>query len=190
MATESSKQKRPGGLHGKARQNKVKNRAWRLQSQQMIEEFVHPQQRSTNDMRQIPINRRGEFSPTAPVMGSIYGVGTEQELELVYSTEMQEEEKDSGLFNEAFALVSPSTSEESAITFSAPTSAAQRDKKNGNVEHQERKALFDKQQEQTTSLGAETETLENFTAGGFVFGCALGTAAAAVLLMMVRVTFL
>ncbi len=191
MATESSnpKQKRSGGLQGKARQNKVRNRAWRLHSQQMIEEFVDPKT-NLKGGRQIPVKRRGEFTPSAPVMGSKYGVGTEQELELVYSTENDDEVSDTGLFDDAFALVSPEASEESAITFSAPTNAAQREKENASVEPDERQALFADRQNKATPVGIEARAEDDFTVGGFAIGCAMGTAAAAVLLMMVRVTFL
>jgi hypothetical protein len=169
---------RRGGLHGKARKNHRKNRAWRLQSQQMIEEFVAPKVESHDRPRQVPIRRRAEFVPSAPVLGSEYGVGRDDELELVYATGSED---GSGIFDDAYALVSESSESESAIKF-APSDAT--------VDRDEREALMKYDSAEMLAPGRVARHSESFTAQGFALGCALGTAAAAMLLVMVRAVFL
>ena len=81
----------------------------------MIEEFVAPKADQRDRPRQIPIKRRAQFVPSAPVLGSEYGVGRDDEMELVYETGTESE---GGHFDEAFALVSESQASEEAIRFS------------------------------------------------------------------------
>lgn len=195
MSTDGSsrkeKQNRCGGLHGKARYSRFRNRAWRLHSQQLIEEFVEPAGTPDKNTRRIPIKRRAEFVPSAPVLGSEYGVGTEQELELVYTTDAREQSVQVGLFDQAFALVSPTSKEDAAITFSRSQSELRTEPNKPGVQRSERKALIGSTpQDSPTKAETGSPSVESFTARGFVFGCALGTAVAAVLLMMVRAVIL
>lgn len=192
MGTEGvrPKQNRPGGLSGKARHNRSRNRAWRLQSQQLIEEFVDPDKKKKRRPRHIPIKHRAEFLPSAPVMGSKYGVGTEQELELVYSTESGDSDLDGGLFDKAYAIVSPDSADESAITFSTPKIAKRRGQHDSSIGPAERDALFANRWRKTVFGKGGPTAIETFTARGFALGCALGTATAAALLVMVRAAFL
>jgi len=192
MGTEDAKPKpkRFGGLQGKARHDRFRKRARQLHSQRLIEEFVDPEKQQQRTPRHIPIKHRAEFVPSAPVMGSKYGTGTEQELELVYSTESESCNVDGGLFDGAYALVPPDSQDHSAITFSASTGTGRRDQDDTSVEPAERDALFGDRRKETGLGEGDRSAIESFTARGFAFGCAIGTAAAAVLLMMVRVAFL
>ena len=70
-----------GGLSGKARRRRNRSRAQRLYTKQYIDEYLEPKAPSHSD-RYIPIRRRSEFLPSAPLPEGVAFVRKEPEREL------------------------------------------------------------------------------------------------------------
>ena len=121
-----------GGLSGKARRARDRNRAARLHAQQMIEEYLEPgtATRPRREQRYIPIRSRNEFLPSATLSDGTAEPATDVPVR----------------------IIRPERSPASPVL---------------------------KPPEQLKRKG-------NFTFGGFLFGCAMGSAAAALVLLVVH----
>ena len=151
------------GLSGKARRVRERNRAARLHARRMIQEYYEPEAKETATGRYVPIRHTTEFRPTVAISKS---------------TRIH---KSPGAM--VIAKATPRTSKKSPRRQSAPT--------RGHSDARPAKAL----RLSCTSRDGYKATIDRaaifgrrqtFRLGGFLFGCALGTAAASVLLICVN----
>jgi len=150
-------------LAGKARKNHVRSRAARLYARQWIEESLYEDEEDTTE-RSIPIRGRREFLPTV-THASTASMNEDNQLELPLGSRSGGEEP---VRTAASAKPAPSGADK-VIRF--PTRS-------------------------TLPAGmpfkppVQFHSRARFTIGGFLLGCAMGSAAAAALLLVVRVAFL
>ena len=157
-----------GGLSGKARRRRNRSRAQRLYSKQFIDEYLEPKAPSHSD-RYIPIRRRSEFLPSAPLPEGVAFVRKEAERELQL-----------GLDNNVDRLVGARAHKRKAsgvIRFGVRATrivsrAADRVKEAGGTD---------------TARDSSADVAPPFTPRGFAYGCLFGSAAAAAILLVVRV---
>lgn len=155
------------GLSGKARRVHHRKCAERLSSRQMIEEFLDPPTQDTPP-RHIPIRGRRRFLPSiAHMRNSAAGeIGRQLELPL--------------------AVV------ESATTTVVSAGAGQTTSECKIEARADTTLRFPQVGKPTAGLGfkppEQLETAHRFTVGGFLLGCAMGSAAAAVVLLVVQTT--
>jgi len=154
---------RYNGLAGKARRTRDRNRATRMYSQQMIEEYLYPEPDTWHPERYIPIRSRSEFFPSAAFFSDDQDMPTQRQLEL--------------------PLIAASASREGGLpdqtlSRSAAVEAADEPRRDSVI--RPLKAPF-----QPTPHRKQKQS--PFTPGGFLFGCALGSAAAAMVLLVVQI---
>jgi len=151
---------RYNGLAGKARRTRYLNRARRMYAQQMIEEYLYPEPDAWQTQRLIPIRGRAEFFPSAAFMGDEREARIQQQLEL--------------------PLIAAGAAREGTLADQAvERSTAVSDGPRRDSVIRPLKAPF-----QPTPRQKQKQS--PFTPGGFLFGCALGSAAAAMVLLVVQ----
>ncbi len=152
-----------GGLSGKARRVRHRNRAARLHTQQMIEEYFEPGGATMTSDRYIPIRGRSDFLPSVTQHDGVLPAGADSQLELPLTTSASDK-------SVARPEQEPDTTADAAIRFP-------RDDR--------RTAEFDPHRldPARTKGGRPAGT---FTMGGFLVGCAIGSAAAALVLLVVQ----
>ena len=151
---------RYNGLAGKARRARDLSRASRMQAQQMIEEYLYPESDSWRPQRFIPIRGRSEFLPSAAFMSDEPSTLTHRQLELPLS---------------AGAVASRPSRAEGAPERTLPEHVVR--SRRDSVIRPPRAPFRPVQRQKQSAV---------FTPGGFLFGCALGSAAAAVVLLVVQ----
>ena len=153
------------GLSGKARRVHYRNRAVRLYSQQVIEDFLEP---DTNEgargRRHIPIRGRKEFLPSIAHTSHVAdardaNAGTQLELPNAVS-----DGRGIVIRLADAGRAPPQRKAEEALRFPRSGKSA------APIFESPEQAKVDK----------------NFTIGGFLLGCAMGSAAAALLLLVVQ----
>ena len=153
------------GLAGKARRAHYRSRASRLCAQQLIAEYLDPEPvRSTVPYdRPIPIGHRREFLPSA---APVYHDALGNQLELTLT--------DVETITDGTIRIVP-----------AGQSASGRSKNGKTVRH------VGRQIQHGSQAGAPTERVlgQTFTLRGFLCGCAVGSAAAAIVLLLLQVVF-
>ncbi len=155
------------GLSGKARRVHHRNSAERLSSRQMIEEFLDPQTQDTPP-RHIPIRGRRRFLPSIAHLHNTVAVGIEKQLDLPLAV-VESATKTVGSAGRG------RTTSERKIEARADTTLR-----------------FPQVGKPTAGLAfkplEQLEGAHRFTVGGFLLGCAMGSAAAAVVLLVVQTT--
>lgn len=163
---------RYGGLHGKARRAHSRNRASSLHAQRLIAEFDGDDTEVLFAQRDIPLGRRNDFLPSVVFSTAVdqdnqewHGIGTQLQLPLTVLDGSGGLERDGEI---------------------GRVSAGTEDENHGRgvirILRSERASMF-KQPEQM-------QDSQQVTLGGFLKGCAMGTAAAVLLLLVLRVTFI
>ena len=161
-----------GGLAGKARRVRGRNRAARLQACQMMHEYFDPDTEEVFRNRYIPIRGRAEFVPSA-LQENDNDMALEQpnspgeQLQLSLAVGQQKPDRQTTRWATLKNKTSrPHGKREEVIRFptrGGRTTPTQRNRASG-----------------------EKYPAERLTLRGFLLGCAMGSAAAAVLLLMVR----
>lgn len=155
------------GLSGKARKIRKRRRAACLRAQQMIEEYLEPQEQAPSRFGSIPIRGRGEFLPTVAGATTLPTARTASQLELPLDSSKGSRvaEKPPGAGRTARSETrAPS---DAPIRFpGAPDSKARFSPMAKGPRSDHRRAAF--------------------TVKGFLVGCAMGTAAAAVALLVLQ----
>ncbi len=155
------------GLSGKARRVHYRKRAERLSSHQMIEEFLDPNTQDTPP-RHIPIRSRRRFLPSIAYVRNVVAVGTGRQLELPLPTVER--------------------------TRTAVQSAGRGRTASERKIEERADATLRFPQVGKPDAGPAFKPLEpleaghTFTIGGFLLGCAMGSAAAAMVLLVVQTT--
>lgn len=151
------------GLSGKARRARTRNRAARMQARRMVSEYLEPAEVETGMGRYIPIRGRDEFLPSVVFARSTVAKRSRDAKPLDQGTgvatgvQVMHEQ-------EGFCAVPPRASSlerTEPIRFSGLADA-------GRDVFDARRQLFGRP--------------KKFRVGGFLFGCALGTMAASILL--------
>ena len=157
------------GLAGKARRAHYRSRASRLYAQQLITEYLDPEsERSTVPYdRPIPIGHRREFLPSA---APVYHDALGNQLELTLT--------DVETITDGTIRIVPAGTTASATDL-------RRSKNGKTVRH------VGKQTHPGSQAGAPTQRAlgQTFTLRGFLCGCAVGSAAAAIVLLLLQVVF-
>lgn len=151
---------RYNGLAGKARRARDLNRVTRMYAQQMIDEYLYPDPDPVRPERYIPIRGRSEFLPSAAFISEDQDA-LQRQLELPLS---------------AAAATHESAPPDQTVQRTAVEVA--REPRRSSVIRPLR-APF-----QPTQRRKQKQS--PFTPGGFLFGCALGSAAAAMVLLVVQ----
>ena len=154
-----------GGLSGKARRRRHRSRSQRLFAKQLVDEYLEPKSFSRGD-RYIPIRRRSEFLPSAPLPDGVAFVRKEPEGE-----------SRAGSDDHAERLVGARAAQRKAagaIRFGAfATRMTSR--------------ATDRVREDCANKATAPTVASSFTPRGFAYGCLFGSAAAAVILLVVQV---
>lgn len=151
------------GLSGKARRVRERNRAARLNARRLIREYYEPEAKEQAPGRYIPIRYTTAFRPTVAI------------------SRLTKAQRMPG--KKAIVKATPSAAREDAGRQSART--------RGHSKTRPGKALrlsctSQASYEATSARAAIFGRRRTFRLGGFLLGCALGTAAASVLLICVR----
>ena len=151
------------GLAGKARRARDLTRATRMYSQQMIEEYLYPEPDTWRPARYIPIRGRSEFLPSAAFFSEDQDAPTQGQLEL--------------------PLLAAGPARESA----PPDQTVERSSAVKVADDPRRDSVIRplKSPYQPTPQRKQQQQ-SPFSPGGFLFGCALGSAAAAMVLLVVQ----
>jgi len=142
---------RRGGLSGKARKARYRNRAARLHANRLIEDYMEPETSQKSTIQHVPIRGRGDFLPSVAHIGKVSD--TDQQLEL--PLDRTEERR---------------TPTDQSVRFPA-----------------DRARTFDPRVLEP-AVGEQGGILGDFTLRGFMMGCAMGSAAAALLLLVAHTT--
>lgn len=154
-----------GGLSGKARRRRHRSRSQRLYAKQLVDEYFEPKLFSRGD-RYIPIRRRSEFLPSAPLPEGVAFVRKEPEAELRLGSDDH-----AGRVVDARAAQRKAAG---AIRFGAfATRITSR--------------TTDRVREDCANKATVPAVASSFTPRGFAYGCLFGSAAAAVILLVVRI---
>lgn len=154
-------------LYGKARRNHHRNRATRLYARQWIDEVLASDIEDPTSERYIPIRGRREFLPTVAQMTPSSMSSRDAQLELpLSSTTTGERAKRVAAMADPASSSSTTPAKDIAIRF--PTRA---------------KSPAGRAFKPPMQFNKRTQ----FTLSGFLLGCAMGSAAAAMLLLVVRV---
>jgi hypothetical protein len=148
------------GLAGKARRARDLSRASRMHAQQIIEEYLYTESDAWRPPRFIPIRGRSEFLPSAAFVGEATSALRHRQLELPLA---------------AGTVTTLPAPDETARERTLPEPVVQ-PRRDSVI--RPRRAPFRPVQRRKQS--------SPFTPGGFLFGCALGSAAAAVVLLVVQ----
>ncbi len=148
------------GLAGKARRARDLSRASRMHAQQIIDEYLYAESDAWRPQRFIPIRGRSEFLPSAAFIREEPSALTHRQLELPLT---------------AGAVATLPSPDETARERTLPEPAVQPQR---DSVIRPRRAPFRPIQRRKPS--------SPFTPRGFLFGCALGSAAAAVVLLVVQ----
>ncbi len=150
------------GLSGKARRIRCRNRAVRLYSQQVIEDYLEPNtDEGARGRRHIPIRGRKEFLPS---IAHTSNVADARDATADTQLELPNALSDGRGIVIHLADAGPQRKAEEALRF--PRS--------------------DKSAAQFFESPEQAKLNKNFTIGGFLLGCAMGSAAAALMLLVVQ----
>ncbi len=153
---------RYNGLAGKARRARDLNRVTRMYAQQMIDEYLYPDPDPVRPERYIPIRGRSEFLPSAAFICEDQDAPAQRQLELPLS---------------AAATARESSPPDLTVKRSTAVEVADEPLRDSVI--RPLRAAFPPMQRRKQKQSP-------FTPGGFLFGCALGSAAAAMLLLVVQ----
>lgn len=155
---------------GKARRIRHRNRAARLYTQQMIDEYFEPGGRTVTSNRYIPIRGRSDFLPSVAQQDGVFPAAADSQLELSLNTDAKDKPVTSQVHPQRRdPEQKPETTADKVIRFP-------RDDR--------RTAGFDPRK--LDPAGARRgRPGGKFTIGGFLMGCAIGSAAAALVLLVV-----
>lgn len=160
-----------GRISGKARRVRHRNRAARLYTQQMIDEHFEPGDATTTSDRYIPIRGRSDFLPSVTQHDGLFPAGADSQLELPLTTGSSDKSVTRPAQPHRSDLEQkPDTTADAAIRF--PRDERRTDE-------------FDPRR--LDPGGARGgKPAGTFTIGGFLVGCAIGSAAAALVLLVVQ----
>ena len=157
----------PGGLAGKARRVRNRSRAARLYAQQLIEDYFEPDPTERRRSRSVPICGRSDFLPTAVRPEDTPSGDREAQLELALA-EVTTPSPAELPISEVVAMPARPAEVLANTVIRFPRTA----------EPCAKPLLKPPQQFRPRR--------EKFTFGGFLLGCAMGSAAAALVLLVVQ----
>lgn len=181
-----------GGYVGKARQNRDRSRAARFDMERMLEEYAEPELAQMEE-RVIPIRRRSEFLPSAGVVGSEVGYDfADRQMDLPLAPHATNSADDSGCGDEVFSelkVIGENAFEKSddqasapepqgARQITAPCTGPQASADPGGRERAARLVRID------------YSVFGGVPGAGLIYGCMIGGAAAAMLLLILRFAIL
>ncbi len=166
-----------GGLSGKARRVHYRNRAVRLHTRHLIDEYLHPDAVDKDWYRYIPIRGRKEFLPSIIRTGEVFTADGVRRLGLPAGTEekVYETARSSPARGFVAGQCSEFTKDKDKVVVLSGTAP--------------RAATLDPHPESRRVDPASLERRvrpETFTFAGFLVGCAMGSAAAALVLLVVQ----
>lgn len=147
-----------GGLSGKARKVRYRNRAARLHTREMINEYFEPVAMRSNAGRFVPIRSRSEFLPSVAHADRLHDATGQLELPLTENDKSPAQQS------------RPSRTDDRVIRF----------RRNTN-----KPASRDPRTFRFGAFGARRAG-RDFTLRGFLVGCAMGSAAATLVLLVVH----
>ena len=150
------------GLAGKARRARDRNRASRMYTQQVIDEYFSPESDTRRPERYIPIRGRSEFLPSAAFISDEQDAPTQRQLEL------------------------PLVAAEAARECALPDQTVERSTAVEVADEPRRDSVIRPLRAPFHPVQRRKQKQSPFTPGGFLFGCALGSAAAAMVLLVVQ----
>ena len=158
---------RHGALSGKARINHKRNRAARLYADHLVEEYFEPNPVDPGHDRYIPVRGRSDFHPSVAFSQATGSAETERQLVLPLKGKAEEGKRSKPIDTR------PKTPQRET----GPTADI---------------ALrFPRSRKSTASPilkpPQQFRRKEKFTIGGFLFGCVMGSAAAALVLLVVQI---
>jgi len=153
---------RYNGLAGKARRARDLNRATRMYAQQMIDEYLYPDPKPLRPQRYIPIRSRSEFLPSAAFISEDQDAPIQRQLEL------------------------PLIAGGAARKSTTPDPSRERSTAVGVADEPRRDSVIRPLRASFQPVQRRKQKQSPFTPGGFLFGCALGSAAAAMVLLVVQ----
>ena len=160
-----------GGISGKARRVRHRNRAARLYTQQMIEEYLEPGGATMTSDRYIPIRGRSDFLPSVTPNGGLFSAGADSQLELPLTTDASDKP--------VARPAQPHRSDPEQKSDTTTDSAIRFPRDDRRTDEFDPRRL--------DPAGAKGgRPAGTFTIGGFLVGCAIGSAAAALVLLVVQ----
>lgn len=171
-----------GGLAGKARRVRERGRASRLYTQQWIDDYLDPEEQRERPRRPIPIRARSEFLP------SMFDVSIEErEADRRDVSHSPSDTNETLVFQFPSSIEQPiesaaSQSQRAVQILSAPNAPPLRQPTVESLPFER----SSKRRPWSPANRRPAVVNEDGDRRGFIFGCLLGSAAAAVLLLAVR----
>ncbi len=184
-----------GGLRGKARRARHRNRAARMHAEHLIQEYLEPDAPGAHDTRSIPIRGRKEFMPSMiPDSGKQPSVAkSDRVVQLDLPLESKPKSSDGAQSQEGIRLVTPAASSTAEVVIKpAMAKSKGADDTTSAEESGDRAIRFSRTPVPTRDMfslhGLGERRRRRFTLSGFLIGCAMGSAAAVALLFVLRTT--
>lgn len=159
-----------GGLCGKARRQSKRSRASRLYDQKFVDEYFEPDGMGPGIKRHVPIGRRSEFLPSvvsslAPDLFAASGEGIAEEPAAQFDPALGGGDYQGDRAVSFGVSASTETVEPPAVLLvKRPSTRAER----------------------PSTIDRPSDTKSSYTFGGFMLGCAMGSAVAVMMLMVMQ----
>lgn len=181
-----------GGYAGKARQNRDRSRAARFDMESMLEEYAEPQLARMEE-REIPIRRRSEFLPSAGVVGSEVGYDfADRQMDLPLSPQQARSADDSGCGDEVLSQLN--IVEENAFGVGQDAAAVPVIECNAQAVAGEALPVPTNRRTRSRSpipqIRFDRTVFSGVPGAGLLYGCMIGGAAAAAVLLVLRLAIL
>jgi len=172
-----------GGYSGKARRNRDRSRAARMEAQQMLEEYAEPAGETSSHERIIPIGRRSEFLPSVGAIGAEVGYdASDAQMDLpLRSTRPARDDSGTDGKDHAIRLCPGRNGDSAQKSF---------DTESLNLLPRAQRNLWRDLPVAKLASAARSAMAKGHRAAGLLFGCAVGSAAAAAVLLIIRVAVL
>ena len=177
-------EERNGGLTGRARRARFRTRAARLHAQCLVDEYLEPDPSEYPLSRDIPIRGRSEFLPDATT-GTLTVMNRSKETYNTSQLNLPLRHADGGIKKTATVSPLPESREPKLKRSEDPSQTA------ATLDESEESAIrFSKRRGPSYDLfnlrNFDARRRKRVTLGGFLTGCALGTVAAGLLLLVLR----
>ena len=163
-----------GGLDGKARRERVRNRAARLFARQLVKEYLEPDEVSPGVERYVPIRSRSEFLPSAAPPWIV---------DLTTASDKPRPSEQAKQLDLPFV-------ETNKTQVDCPVSFPSEVTPDRNESHESPAVLRipppKRSRQEPAAPALRPGRRKPFTFGGFLLGCAMGSAAAVMMLMVAQ----
>lgn len=179
---ETKELKASGGLNGRARKAHRRNRATRFHHDEMVAEYFNDIEEGVMPQRQIPIRHKNEFLPSAHYVDpSTLQAHQQMELPLETRSSMTKNKTTSKLIphHQAIRFMKAQKAKSAAAS---SISHKLKDAKAWQPVHLSPRIL--------TNRSPWRRRVASLSLGGFAYGCLLGGAAAAFMLMLINIVMI